>query len=126
VVAAVATQTCARPQPVIAFAADSMGGSPLRLVVWNQVDVPVNLEVTVGGAPLFSGVAKVSQMYPKIVIRKELYLKKGIYRVIVRDRTRGLERSVVLNLRAVANINIMLNPGELLLGTDALRDPMYL
>ena len=121
-----ATHACARPQRVTAFAANESAGSPLRLVVWNQVDAPVELEVTVGSAPIFNGVAGTSRVYPKIVIRKEVYLRPGTYKVIVRDRTRGLKRSVVLHLGTVANINVMLNPAVLLVDTDAVRDPRYL
>ena len=121
-----ATHACARPQRVTAFAANESAGNPLRLVVWNQVDAPVDLEVTVGGAAIFNGVAESSRVYPKIVIRKEVYLRPGTYKVIVRDRMRGLKRSVVLHLGAVANINVMLNPAMLVVGTDAVRDPRYL
>ena len=87
---------------------------------------PVDLEVTVGGPPTFSGAAESSRVYPKIVVHNEVYVPPGTYEVLVRDRMRGLRRGVRLRPGTVANIDVMPDPGALVVDTDTVRDPKYL
>jgi hypothetical protein len=77
--------------------------------VWNQRWKPADIEVTVGGALLFSGPVHVAGMNPAIVVFEQVFLKRGTYRVVARDRILGLANTFVLHLGEVANINVFLN-----------------
>lgn len=116
---------CTHPRHLTGLAADSTAGSPLRLVVWNQRRLPADIEVTVGDASFYEGVVGISRINPPIVVFKQAYVKPGTYRVVVRDRASGLERTVVFRLDAVANINLMLTPGGLTLFVDWTLHPYY-
>lgn len=118
---------CAHPRPLTGFARDSTVGRPLRLAVWNQAGLPVDLEVTVAGVPLFVGQVRVAQMVPAIApdAFREVYVKAGAYRVIIRDRTQGLEQTLLVHLGATANINVSLRPSKMVVDIDDTRHPVY-
>lgn len=113
------------PVKIVGLPTDTSPSLPVYLVVWNHVDKPIAIIVSIDGKVAFDSVAGVRSGSPKIVIREQIKLSPGNHSVFIQDKTRNIRKQIDLPLRDTANINLFLDPDDTKLSYDFEKNPGY-